>query len=178
MTEENEDLLITGALLVAGALVVKSVLNTIGVSAEDTQTVNDALSDDPSENPFSFQFSYYVNLYTPRYGGLSMQQYWQGVKAGNPNDQIAVWAETVYNAIGFWQTIDENAVTGVFNAVSAQVDVAAIDAYLYSNYSVDLLSFLRSGQRYLLMFKWGLTDTITAQIINRVNGLPAQLQSS
>jgi hypothetical protein len=183
MSDDDKDLLFTGAIVVGVVLVGKSLLNTLGVSGEDKQAVDDQGAVVPDENPFSYQFQPFIDLWSPRYGNATMQEYWQGMKqwydgqSGNPqltgdHTDIAVYAESIYKSIGFWQTIDENTITFVFNEIQGQVDVAAIDAYLSINKNVDLLSFLRSGQRYILILHWGLTDTILAGIIAHVNALP------
>lgn len=175
MDDESEKLaqniILWGAVIGVGYFaVLKPILDKLGVNSDDKNKVDDENTLDPSDSPFSYQFSQSMYSISPNIYGAS---YWQGL-AGTDN-QFATWGEKIYHAWDWFSTVNDE-VNEVFNEVVAQSDVANIACYLFFNYEKDLLSYLQTGNSYIPWLTGALSDglnaSVLAAIINKVNSLP------
>jgi hypothetical protein len=182
--DETEDIIKYGLVLGAlGLFVIKPLLNTLGVSSADSDTVAAQNTVTPASNPFSYQFQPFIDLYYPGGNTASeqsdmqngLQEYQQqGVVSTQvpPDYQLIEWAEAINSAFGYIG-YDADTVLSIFNSLGAQTDVAYMAAYLYWNYGKDLMTLLTNG-RYAPIFGLtsGLSKTDLALIINHVKSLP------
>ncbi len=181
-----EDIVVKLAIAYGGYLLIaKPLLAYIGASPEEAAAIQNIDNTAPAANPFSFQYAplqkYFNNWRlqsTPdqfmhdlklAYDNGEFSDYYT-FTSGTIDGDIAVAAESIYNAFGFFKFIaDFDAVLGVFNTVNSKAQVAAIDAYLRYNYGRDLWTFLKDGA--LGSFR-GLKPGQLSDIANRVNSLP------
>lgn len=147
----------TGVIIAGGVLgwvVIKKVLEALGIFADQAQVNLDAAATDPK------------SFWNP--------QYWQTLPAGQQYtrpitlDQAKVLCTQIYNAIT-WYNDNEEAVKAVFRSLPSRA-AASFVCYVFSAmYGEDLLSWLRGGN-------WPqdrLSDEDVFEITQFVNRLPA-----
>lgn len=177
MDDEDEKLLVAGGvILLAYFGIVKPLLNAVGVNPADTAVVNNISTTSNANNPFTYYYQPFVDAYSGNwatYGGVIgwMQALQQSFNNGTLTNQAAPLvfdAEALYSDAGYFRT-DADGIIAIFNSLTSKSDVAYIAGYLFANYDVDLLTFLRNGKQ---LFHFGLSDTQIAQIIAHINTLP------
>lgn len=181
MTDEEENIVVTGGVVVAAyLLVVKPLLADFGLSTDQQAAVNSILSLTPQQNPFSPLFQPLIDYeppgFDPQAWAASAKQSYDNLSSAdqlvvnwsNAQDvEIAKAAEIVYNSRGFTNNFDS--VLQVFAAVPDKKGVAAMALYLLYNYNVDLWHFLRNGKWYNIS---GMNGVDITTIVNRVMSLP------
>jgi hypothetical protein len=178
----GEDLVLIGAGIAGFFLVLKPLLNIFQEDPQDKASIQNQKTIPPASNVFSPQYAPFVANFNanpsiqPDGSVLTMQQFWQVIKANNDAGQptmlngvnIAGLGESLLSALSAWVlATDSNAVFGVFTGLPNKTAVAGIAAYLYYNYGIDLLTALTGS-----IFKVGLSPADLATLINQVNNLP------
>lgn len=109
------------------------------------------------------------------------QQFFQALKASPPTQSpwgfldvptLCQWAESIYGStnVAWWNplaTTDQQSVVSAVSNFSNQLQVAFVANYLWWNYNVGMLPYLKGS-----LTKSGLTPANIDQLINQVNSLP------
>jgi hypothetical protein len=183
-----------GGIAVAGYfLVVKPLMNVLGINPADTESVNDQISTAATDNPFNAMFKPAVDYYNSHPGKdadgnpLTINVAFQQIKAAYDSGTLAALAASdssysdIYkiaqiaeklNDIYFWQWLkgySADDVISLFSEISTQLMLAELSEYMLYNFNVDLLPGLRAG-----LLKFGLNDTQLAGLISEINNLPRE----
>ncbi len=184
---------IGGALLVGGYfMIVKPLMNVLGINPEDTATVNNQVSSSASDNPFNALFQPAVDYYQSHpsnTGGVpdTINVAFQKIKAAYDDGTLATLAASdpgytdmfhvaqiadKLKDIYFWQWLkgySADDVISLFSQITSQIQLAELAEYMLYNFNVDLLPGLRAG-----LLKFGLNDTQLASLISQIDNLPRQ----
>ncbi|MET0461906.1 MAG: hypothetical protein ABW007_02085 [Chitinophagaceae bacterium] len=175
---------VIGAVAI-GIFVVKPLLNFFGGNDDDRDTVREQLDTPLDESPFSREFIPYLQYLTAQ-KITNPDEYWAGWKWNYDNGMSTDWegppntlpdlvltAEQIYYAFGLMGD-SADLVFYLFGRLADQVEVAMIAGYLWANYQVDLLAYLKDGSSF---FPWnGLSDSELSALIKQVNNLPVNSQ--
>lgn len=182
MDKNTEKLLVSGGLILAGyLLVVKPLMNTLGIDPADQAKVDQQTNTPAADNPFSPTFQPFVDNFTQNQGGgvtipQAMQAVYADFQAGNlqPGNalQLATWADTLKSSLGWFFAPDINAILSVFTQMSNKTQCAALAAYCAYNFNKDLLHWLYYGSSIIPAIPYGLSEAQLAIIVTEVNNLP------
>lgn len=182
-----------GGAVIVGAyfVVVKPLMNILGINPADTAAVNDQVSTPAAANPFNASFQPAVDYYASHPAKdstgapVTINTAFQQIKAAYDNGTLASLAASdssysdIYtvaqigeklNDIYFWQWIkgySADDVISLFSQIHTQTQLAELAEYMLYNFNVDLLPGLRAG-----LLKFGLNDTQLAALINQITNLP------
>lgn len=179
INDDVEELLIVGGLAVgAYFVVVLPIMRSLGISGEDTATVQSVDNSTPDANPFSVQFQESVNNTT---GSVSYPWAQSMLNAWNSNSAsvtcpIVQIGEGLWNAFGNFY-VDNSAILALFNQIGSQLQVSQISQYLLYAHNIDLWTLLKNGNSFLPLTK-GLYDNELATIVNHVKALPVGTASN
>jgi|SRR5579872_1133730 len=181
MDKGTGDLVKWGALA-AGAyfLVVKPIMNELGVDPADKNTIDSVSSLDPTANPFNLNFTYSTKStdqsnpgdYWQQLKSLGDSQGWSAFDPNNDLNNIYVWGEIVHNGLNWWHNVDVNGIDNVFSQVTSQGQVGDIANYLYYNYNKDLWSLLTRGEGIIPIIPNGMPSSDLANIVKKIEALP------
>lgn len=184
----DPNLLVTGAVIIAGAIVVSKLVNLFGGDTEDSESVKAFERMPAVGNPFSASFDY-KQEYNANYKSAS---WYLGIKeefdeiAGYfgsipwPQDQnyfdirqtVYVASNQIYDAFSLWHHVDTASIYTVFNKLNDKVEVALVVQYWRYIFDKDLWEYLKEGSSWMPFGLNGLTDSDMIPIINRINSMP------
>lgn len=183
----EEDVIITGGVILAGYLAVKSFLPNLGVSDSDKITLDQAQTESPTDSPFN---AYYAGLpawMTQNFDISGYDNSDDAVKGnygdfihGNMSPDNPVYpAYQIHHGLsnaltGHIITGDQDAAKAYLAQITSKGQCAFI-AYIFANVngltvSADRFwSVLRNGTFPMI---YGLNGTDLAAAVNRINNLP------
>lgn len=172
------------------------------LDSAEKQQVDDMINSPAIINPFSYQYGPLLDVDAPRQKGYPTRaDMWKAAKtyfetfpgvwdlfdtilrvdgftpSSSPGylggtEDIAYYGELIRKAVNDIPTTNTDDLRKAFNMMQSKVSVAAVAAYLFYNYGIDLLPYIKGGNP---MLPFGLSDAGNADIaaiIDYVNALP------
>lgn len=178
----DEDLILTGGLVLGGWLLFKHIFPNSQVSAADRQTLDDQQSAPAADNVFN-AYSSQAGAYAaslPDWGGYdNFDDYlvaaYAAYTAGNlPSSHPLYSTLQIYAAlntalIGHFYNGDQSQINSALNQITSQGQLSIISNLFLDINGVDLWSELRNGS---FIQAYGLNGTDLASQVKKLNSLP------
>lgn len=186
MADDNGELIVAGAVVVVGLVVLKPLMNKFLGDPAQLQSIQDAVDNAGPNSPFSANYQPFLDQYADiidSYGSVQnwmfdLQNQFNSESATDnkmPDDyyylRLASNAEAIHNGLG-WLLNDNETVKGIFFSLDEKADVALIANYFYTVFGIDLLNYLQKGKLSFLGLDSGLPTTDLADIVKHINTLP------